>query len=73
MTLWRQIVFKLPELGRMGCDFSVNLSGRYDQVDQLMGENVPEYLLGDVWGVQNLMEADKAFGCRWSMIDAAKE
>jgi hypothetical protein len=73
MTLRRQIVFELPELGRMGGALSVNLSRCHDQVDQLMDQKVPEYLLGNVGAVQNLVEANEAFRCRDATRDAAKE
>src|SRR6185312_17484426 len=72
-TLWTQILFELPELGRMAGDLPIDLLRRHDQVDQLMGENVPEYLLRDVRRVQNLMEPDKALGRRRCARDATKK
>ncbi len=72
-TVWKQIVFESPELGRMGGDLPVDHSRCHDQVDQLMSENVPEYLLGDVGRVQNLMETDKALGCWGCARDATKK
>ena len=38
-----------------------------------MGDDVPEYLLGDIGAVQYLMEADQTSRFRDAMRDAAKE
>jgi hypothetical protein len=38
-----------------------------------MGEDVPEYLLGDVGAVQYLMEADETSRFRDAIRDAAEE